>query len=106
MKLTDLDPRFENAVASRPSRCGVTLSFACPCATCAPKALRERYRIELSLSNPLDGGEPYAGQGLEGRFWTREGNGSDLATLTIAEAIDFSLEGHWAGRVTGGEVVG
>lgn len=85
MKLVDLGPRWEDA---NRYRLGTGVSFRCP--EC-------RERIEISLYNPIDGGNPDKWSGLYVR------TGESFERLTLYPTVE--VEGHWQGQITLGQVI-
>ncbi len=101
MRLIDLDPRWVGAggdgVRDRdgnpvPERHGVGLSFDCPCG-CA-------LWVYVGLSNPIDGGKPYASPGQA--VWQR--TGVEFDSLTLTPSILRVGGCGWHGFVTKGGI--
>lgn len=95
--------------------------FDCPC--CLDKPIKQRARLAVALSNPLDGGEvfPITKQRIlwdalvwnvgdethpvvvpPGVHWER--TGIMFGSMTLRPSVDASAAGHWHGFVSKGVI--
>lgn len=95
MKLSELNPQWDDRDWEVPPRLGVGLWFDCP--TCQPG---QRVRLHIWFADPIDGGSSKAPDPQHG--WIR--SGSSFETLSITPSVDCSRCGHWHGFITGGEI--
>lgn len=100
MKLTDLNPKW----FAEPGRHGQGIGFDCPhCKLAAASVDAPIERIQIPLSNPVDGGPAFPPSPGYAARWDRYGDClPSFETLSIAPSINFV--GHWHGYITGGEV--